>query len=143
MTHSSHLTIWLTVWLMSLFCTTMQAQSAVTSREEQTSFHVSGRVFGIDDEASKPYPLPNAHVRLVCLNDTDVATVAVTKGNGEFMQEMEVTSRRVKKDDVPRVRMMVTYVGYDTLQMDLKTEYLPAGRLFKKLMADMIRELGD
>ena len=56
----------------------MQAQSAVTSREEQTSFHVSGRVFGIDDEASKPYPLPNAHVRLVCLNDTDVATVAVT-----------------------------------------------------------------
>ena len=143
MTHSSHLTIWLTVWLMSLFCTTMQAQSAVTSRDEQTSFHVSGRVFGIDDESSKPYPLPNAHVRLVCLNDTDVTTVAVTKGNGEFMQDMSVVSRRVKKDDVPRVRMMVTYVGYDTLQMDLKTEYLPAGRLFKKLMADMIRELGD
>ena len=43
---------------------------------------VSGKIYGSDELEEKPYPLPNAHIQLVCLNDTTAKTVATTWDQG-------------------------------------------------------------
>ena len=90
---------------------------------EQIGLNVSGRIFGTDEMEEKPYPLPNAHVQLVCLNDTAVSAVAITGKDGVFHQWMNVLKKRVKKNDVPRVAMKVSYVGYETYVKEHKLTY--------------------
>ena len=120
---------------MMMFCISigMQAQTVyvlgggqANGRQtvgEKLWLSISGRIFGTDEMEPKPYPLPNANIQLVCLNDTTVKTVAVTEKNGHFFHGMDVLKKRVKKNDVPRVRMKVSYVGYETYTQDVKLAY--------------------
>ena len=122
------------IWIVLLLCMSigMQAQNVYVSGGqangrrtvgEQIRLTVSSRIFGTDEMDPKPYPLPSANIQLVCLNDTTVRTVAVTDKNGWFYQGMNVLKKRVKKNDVPRVRMKVSFVGYETYTQDLKMVY--------------------
>ncbi len=123
------------IWIVLLLCMSigMQAQNVYSSVRgqangrqtvgEQTWLNISGRILGTDEMEPKPYPLPNANIQLVCLNDTTVKTVAVTDKNGWFYHGMNVLKKRVKKNDVPRVAMKVSYVGYETYTQDLKLAY--------------------
>lgn len=120
-----------TIVLFCIACT-MQAQNVIVvggqangrrTVGEQIGLNVSGRIFGTDEMEEKPYPLPNAHVQLVCLNDTAVSGVAITGKDGVFHQWMNVLKKRVKKNDVPRVAMKVSYVGYETYIKEHKLTY--------------------
>lgn len=123
------------IWIVLLLCMSigMQAQIVYITGSGQPNgrqtvgekiwLNLSGRIFGTDEIDPKPYPLPNANIQLVCLNDTTVKTVAVTNKEGVFYQGMNVLKKRVKKNDVPRVRMKVSYVGYETYTQDLKLAY--------------------
>ena len=120
------------IWIVFLLCMSieMQAQNVVSGQTngrqtvgEQIWLNISGRILGTDEMDPKPYPLPNANIQLVCLNDTMVKTVAVTNKNGWFYHGMNVLKKRVKKNDVPRVAMKVSYVGYETYKQDLKAVY--------------------
>ncbi|MBO4431663.1 MAG: outer membrane beta-barrel protein [Bacteroidaceae bacterium] len=122
------------IWIVLLFCMSigMQAQVYIsgggqTNRRqtvgEQIWLNISGRILGTDEMEPKPYPLPSANIQFVCLNDTTVKEVAVTNKDGHFFRGMNVLKKRVKKNDVPRVRMKVSYVGYETYTQDLKLAY--------------------
>ena len=119
---------------------TIQGQQPRTLGDE-TEFHILGRIYGTDEMESKPYPLPNANVQFVCLNDTTVTAVTVSGGNGRFEQHMSVLQKRIKKDDVPRVKIRVSYVGYETVEKELKTEWLPQGRLIKSTLEQLAKLL--
>ncbi len=122
------------IWIVVLLCMSivMQAQVYIIGGGQQNGrrtvgeqlwLNISGRIFGTDEMDPKPYPLPNANIQLVCLNDTTVKTVAVADKNGHFLHGMNVLKKRVKKNDVPRVAMKVSYVGYETYTQDLKLAY--------------------
>ncbi len=122
------------IWLVLLLCMSigMQAQIYIAGggqtdgRQtvgEKLWLNISGRIFGTDEMEPKPYSLPNANIQLVCLNDTTVKSVAVTNKEGFFYHGMNVLKKRVKKNDVPRVRVKVSYVGYETYTQDLKSVY--------------------
>ena len=122
------------IWIVLLLCMSigMQAQIYIAGggqpngRQtvgEKLWLNISGRIFGTDDMEPKPYSLPNANIQLVCLNDTTVKSVAVTNKEGFFYHGMNVLKKRVKKNDVPRVRVKVSYVGYETYTQDLKSVY--------------------
>ena len=109
------------IWIVLLLCMSigMQAQGTISGQSnvhrtvgEQIWLNISGRILGTDDMEPKPYPLPSANIQFMCLNDTTVKTVAVTNKDGHFFNGMNVLKKRVKKNDVPRVRMKVSYVGY-------------------------------
>lgn len=122
------------IWMVLLLCMSigMQAQIYISGggqpngRQtvgEQIWLNITGRIFGIDEMDPKSYPLPSANIQLVCLNDTTVKQVAVADKNGHFYQGMSVLKKRVKKNDVPRVRMKISYVGYETYTQDLKLAF--------------------
>ena len=122
------------IWIVMLFCMSigMQAQVYISGggqpngRQtvgEQIWLNISGRIYGTDEMDPKPYPLPSANIQFVCLNDTTVKKVAVTNKEGRFYNGMNVLKKRVKKNDVPRVRMKVSYVGYETYTQDLKLAF--------------------
>ena len=122
------------IWIVLLFCMSigMQAQVYISGggqpngRQtvgEQIWLNISGRIYGTDEMDPKPYPLPSANIQFVCLNDTTVKKVAVTNKEGRFYNGMNVLKKRVKKNDVPRVRMKVSYVGYETYTQDLKLAF--------------------
>jgi len=122
------------IWIVLLLCMSigMQAQIYIAGggqtdgRQtvgEKLWLNISGRIFGTDEMEPKPYSLPNANIQLVCLNDTTVKSVAVTNKEGFFYHGMNVLKKRVKKNDVPRVRVKVSYVGYETYTQDLKSVY--------------------
>lgn len=122
------------IWIVLLLCMSigMQAQIYIAGggqtdgRQtvgEKLWLNISGRIFGTDEMEPKPYSLPNANIQLVCLNDTTVKSVAVTNKEGFFYHGMNVLKKRVKKNDVPRVRMKVSYVGYETYTQDLKLAF--------------------
>ena len=122
------------IWMILLLCMSigMQAQRFISGggqpigRQtvgEQIWLNITGRIFGIDEMDPKSYPLPSANIQLVCLNDTTVKKVAVADKNGHFYQGMSVLKKRVKKNDVPRVRMKISYVGYETYTQDLKLAF--------------------
>ena len=122
------------IWIVLLFCMSivMQAQVYIVGGGQQNGrrtvgeqlwLNISGRIYGTDEMDPKPYPLPSANIQLVCLNDTTVKTVAVADKNGHFLHGMNVLKKRVKKNDVPRVAMKVSYVGYETYTQDLKLAY--------------------
>ena len=83
---------------------------------------ISGRIYGSDELEEKPYPLPNANIQLVCLNDTTAKTVASTWDQGYFSGWLNVVKKRIKKNEAPRVRMKVTYVGYEPYEKVLTLE---------------------
>lgn len=122
------------IWIVMLLCMSivMQAQVYIVGGGQQNGrrtvgeqlwLNISGRIYGTDEMDPKPYPLPSANIQLVCLNDTTVKTVAVADKNGHFLHGMNVLKKRVKKNDVPRVAMKVSYVGYETYTQDLKLAY--------------------
>lgn len=120
------------IWIVLLFCISigMQAQGIISGQTnrhqtvgEQIWLNISGRILGTDEMDPKPYPLPSANIQFVCLNDTTVKEVAVTNKDGHFFRGMNVLKKRVKKNDVPRVRMKVSYVGYETYTQDLKLAF--------------------
>ena len=102
----------------------LQAQNRQTVGDK-ISFSVEGSVFGNVELEEKPYPLPNASIHLTCLNDTTVTADLYAMKNGRFAKYMSVLRRRVKKNDTPRVRIAVSYMGYDTFQKEYsaKREY--------------------
>ena len=122
------------IWMILLLCMSigMQAQVYISGggqpigRQtvgEQIWLNISGRIYGTDEMDPKSYPLPSANIQLVCLNDTTVKKVAVTNKEGRFYNGMNVLKKRVKKNDVPRVRVKVSYVGYETYTQDLKLAF--------------------
>ncbi|MBR6893764.1 MAG: hypothetical protein IKN15_11130 [Bacteroidaceae bacterium] len=83
---------------------------------------VSGKIYGSDELEEKPYPLPNAHIQLVCLNDTTAKTVETSWGDGMFYGWLNVVKKRIKKNEAPRVQMKVTFVGYEPYEKVLTLE---------------------
>lgn len=84
--------------------------------EEYTDYQVTGRVYGSDEFDDKPYPLPNAVVKLYCLNDTASKGGGQSDKDGKFMAWGNVRSKSIKKKDAVRVKVNVSYMGYQAYE---------------------------
>ena len=99
-----------------------QAQRVYVSRgyygdgEDHTEYQVSGRVYGSDEFDDKPYPLPNASVRLICLNDTASKGGSMANKEGSFTTRGWLNSKKLKKKDVVRVKVTISYTGYKSYE---------------------------
>ena len=114
----------ITPLLLLCMALSLQAQPRQTVGD-RTSISVHGFIFGSDELEEKPYPLPNASIHLTCLNDTTATSDLHSRQNGQFGNFMSVLRKRVKRNTVPRIRIAVSYMGYDTFQKDYaaKREY--------------------
>ena len=111
------LTIFLFLSLLGMTIT-MQAQNRQTVGDEDYLI-VSGWIYGTDEMEPEPYTLPNANVTVVCLNDTLAERGAgATDRKGWFNLGMEVLKKRIKKKESARVRVRVSYVGYETFEKE-------------------------
>lgn len=98
---------------------------------EQDFLTASGHIYGTDELEPTPYPLPNANVTMVCLNDTLAgSTAAATKRDGAFDVNLRVLKKRIKKKESARIRLRVSYVGYETFEKEytMKQEYFDPER---------------
>ena len=110
--------------LLLLLCTVppLQAQNRRTVGD-MMGVVVNGCVYGSDELESKPYGLPNASIHMTCLNDTSVTLDILSTKNGQFSKYMYVLRKRVKKNDAVRVRIKVSYLGYETFEKDYSAVY--------------------
>ena len=107
----------ITPLLLLCMALTLQAQNRRTVGE-MMGVVVNGCIYGSDELESKPYGLPNASIHMTCLNDTSVTLDMLSTKNGQFSKYMYVLRKRVKKNDVVRVRIKVSYLGYETFEKD-------------------------
>ena len=93
----------------------MAAQNRRTVGDQEW-LDISARIFGSDEMEEKPYPLPNANVTIQCLNDTLAGRKSTaTNREGKFDLELNVLKKRIKKKESARIRLQVSYVGYETI----------------------------
>ena len=131
--------------LLLLLCTVppLQAQNRRTVGD-MMGVVVNGCVYGSDELESKPYGLPNASIHMTCLNDTSVTLDMLSTKNGQFSKYMYVLRKRVKKNDAVRVRIKVSYLGYETFEKDYSAVYTyydednPSFGRYWKLQVDSI-----
>ena len=96
----------------------MAAQNRQTVGDEEY-LTVSGHIYGTDELEPMPYPLPNANVTMLCLNDTLAGREAcATDKKGEFHLGLGVLKKRIKKKESARVRLRVSFVGYETFEKE-------------------------
>lgn len=100
---------------MLFWVANMAAQNRRTVGD-QDHLLVGGRILGSDEMEAKPYPLPNANVTILCLNDTLAGRKSTaTNREGKFNLSLNVLKKRIKKKESVRVRLHVSYVGYETI----------------------------
>ena len=96
----------------------LQAQNRQTVGDHD-QLYVSGHIYGTDDMEPNPYPLPNANVTWVCLNDTLAGRASCASNKeGLFSKSLDVLKKRIKKNESARIRLHVSYVGYETFEKE-------------------------
>ena len=101
--------------LVLFWVANMAAQNRRTVGDQEW-LDISARIFGSDEMEEKPYPLPNANVTIQCLNDTLAGRKSTaTNREGKFDLELNVLKKRIKKKESARIRLQVSYVGYETI----------------------------
>ena len=75
-------------------------------------YEVRGKVYGVDEFESKPYPLQGANVKVVCLGDTTQMEGQSVWKDGNF--NVWIGLRERLKDT--RVKVTITYVGMESFE---------------------------
>lgn len=81
-------------------------------KENPFRCYFKGQVFAIDEFHEKPFPLEGAHVQAYCTADSaQMKRATTTSFEGKFSDDIR-GKKKVKK---PEIRIVITYVGMDTL----------------------------
>lgn len=99
---------------------------------------IDGHVYGKDVYSTKPYPLKNATIEAVCVEDTTVSGSTLSKDNGVFSLMLNTSKPFSKKR---HLQLMVSYVGMgDADTVATKIWYAIPGFLQKTTIDSIVLE---